>query len=682
MESCRLNSIGLIRTDTEGNVSWARDYDIVGSSSELCTKVLATSFGYVVAGRTLGAGFQRAFLLAVSPTGDVLWSRVYGLDGSVHMAPHLYVKNLIALDDGFMFTWAERNGADDDLLLARTDVQGLMACGDVADIEVVTTELPEVTFDPATMASPLSIALDADATSVGPAFLVEECDIALDLGPDTAICGQLTLYAWVPESSQVWLDGSTADSLVVTNAGTFWVTVTMDCCTRTDTIEVAAGVFAGLDLGPDSALCGDGTIVLDVGQPWDETVWSDGTEGSVFVVEEPGTYWVHVSSGACSGSDTIIVGQTNPPLIDIGPDTVICDGDVLALAAQQSGFGCLWSDGSSADSLLVTAPGIYWVEVGSLGCSTIDSVIVYVSPVPVVDLGPDTICCGTVSVTLASGYAGSNTSWSSTPDPIPSILVIVPGTYWVQVSVDGCEASDTVAIGVQQLPLVVFMSDTTLCEPTVLEITPLIAEGGPVTWSDGSGASTLIVDSAGTWSATVENACGSSIDEVTIDMAEWIGLSEHFGTCPGEPVSVELPEGVSEVLWSTGSDQATVYLLEGTYGYQLLDAFGCPRQGQIIVSSDEDGNGLAFVPNVFTPNADGWNDTFKVVGAALDSFELSIFNRWGELIFHSTDPGKEWDGNFKGRAIPDGTYVYLLRYVDRCVDGGMIDRHGHVTLLR
>ncbi len=156
----------------------------------------------------------------------------------MHVAPHTYLKNLIELDDGFMFTLADRNGSDDDILLARTDVNGMISCGDVADIEVVTTELPELTFDTPTMPLPLSIALNDDASVVRQSFLAEECDIALDLWPDTAICGSLTLYASVPGAHYIWQDGSTNDSLVVVTPGLYWATATVDCCSRTDSITV------------------------------------------------------------------------------------------------------------------------------------------------------------------------------------------------------------------------------------------------------------------------------------------------------------------------------------------------------------------------------------------------------------------------------------------------------------
>ncbi|MBK8499426.1 MAG: gliding motility-associated C-terminal domain-containing protein [Flavobacteriales bacterium] len=79
---------------------------------------------------------------------------------------------------------------------------------------------------------------------------------------------------------------------------------------------------------------------------------------------------------------------------------------------------------------------------------------------------------------------------------------------------------------------------------------------------------------------------------------------------------------------------------------------------------------------------DGINDGFKVVGAEQDEFELSIFNRWGESVFNSVDPGAAWDGSYSGAMVPDGTYVYMLRYRDSCNGTGRMERIGHVTVLR
>lgn len=66
------------------------------------------------------------------------------------------------------------------------------------------------------------------------------------------------------------------------------------------------------------------------------------------------------------------------------------------------------------------------------------------------------------------------------------------------------------------------------------------------------------------------------------------------------------------------------------------------------------------VPNVFTPNGDGINDEFRVAYKSLESFEIWVYNRWGRLVYHSTDPGKGWDGNINGRPAAVGTYYYVI----------------------
>ncbi|MBL7923219.1 MAG: gliding motility-associated C-terminal domain-containing protein [Bacteroidia bacterium] len=67
-----------------------------------------------------------------------------------------------------------------------------------------------------------------------------------------------------------------------------------------------------------------------------------------------------------------------------------------------------------------------------------------------------------------------------------------------------------------------------------------------------------------------------------------------------------------------------------------------------------------YVPNTFTPNGDGLNDTFGVAGEAIKDFRMQIFNRWGQLIFESSNANERWDGTFQGQKVPMGTYVYKV----------------------
>ena len=67
-----------------------------------------------------------------------------------------------------------------------------------------------------------------------------------------------------------------------------------------------------------------------------------------------------------------------------------------------------------------------------------------------------------------------------------------------------------------------------------------------------------------------------------------------------------------------------------------------------------------YVPNTFTPNGDGLNDTFGIAGEAVKDFKMEVFNRWGQLIFQSSNPNLRWDGTFQGTQVAEGVYVYKL----------------------
>ena len=69
-----------------------------------------------------------------------------------------------------------------------------------------------------------------------------------------------------------------------------------------------------------------------------------------------------------------------------------------------------------------------------------------------------------------------------------------------------------------------------------------------------------------------------------------------------------------------------------------------------------------YIPNTFTPNGDDLNDFFVPKGIGFDNFEMEIFNRWGERIYHTTDIDRPWDGRFKeeDEMVQDGVYVYKI----------------------
>ena len=96
---------------------------------------------------------------------------------------------------------------------------------------------------------------------------------------------------------------------------------------------------------------------------------------------------------------------------------------------------------------------------------------------------------------------------------------------------------------------------------------------------------------------------------------------------------------------------------------------------ETLVESEE-----FFIPTAFTPNGDGLNDMFKVQANFVpNTFEMSIFNRKGELMFLSQDMGIGWDGQFHGQTLPSGVYVCIIKYTDS--EGKMQKKQGQVMLL-
>ncbi len=91
-----------------------------------------------------------------------------------------------------------------------------------------------------------------------------------------------------------------------------------------------------------------------------------------------------------------------------------------------------------------------------------------------------------------------------------------------------------------------------------------------------------------------------------------------------------------------------------------------------------------FVPNAFSPNEDGINDVFQpFLGCPVDQYDLKVFNRWGKIVFESTNPDDAWDGNVNGKPAASEMYVYLLQ-VDYNEEGTPKTelKKGEVSLLR
>jgi len=112
------------------------------------------------------------------------------------------------------------------------------------------------------------------------------------------------------------------------------------------------------------------------------------------------------------------------------------------------------------------------------------------------------------------------------------------------------------------------------------------------------------------------------------------------------------------------------------YIVYFVDQNGCKDNDTTSIFFE----GLVYVPNTFTPDANEFNPRFSVKGGNIKTFEMQIFNRWGELIYEFSDFFDSWDGTYKGLPCKDGTYVWKMNYTD--IEGNQVQKVGHVNLLR
>lgn len=118
-----------------------------------------------------------------------------------------------------------------------------------------------------------------------------------------------------------------------------------------------------------------------------------------------------------------------------------------------------------------------------------------------------------------------------------------------------------------------------------------------------------------------------------------------------------------------------------TYSLWVTDLNGCSAEVPVlivVITACEEP--FVFVPTAFSPNADGLNDSFRVMGSHITEIRLIVYDRWGEKVFESTDPSQGWDGTFRGKQLPPDVYGYYVELT--CIGGEKLSKKGNVTLVR
>lgn len=209
--------------------------------------------------------------------------------------------------------------------------------------------------------------------------LVFQSPPQFELGNEIIKCeGQTSaLLVNIPSATFLWNTGQTSNSFIVANSGVYWLEVTLNGCTKRDSIQAIFYPYPIVDLGRDTTLCESDTVLLDAGNTDNEYLWQDASTQQTYIVSKKGTYHVKVTNHGCANSDTVYINYNYKPSFSLGPDLKICSGQTIFVKPKMedsTNVNYLWQDGSNVHSYSINNPGHYVLQLSNNCGNQTDSI--------------------------------------------------------------------------------------------------------------------------------------------------------------------------------------------------------------------------------------------------------------------------------------------------------------------
>ncbi|HMQ83113.1 MAG TPA: gliding motility-associated C-terminal domain-containing protein [Saprospiraceae bacterium] len=409
---------------------------------------------------------------------------------------------------------------------------------------------------------------------------------------DLTLCpDQFTVLQVVePFQTYLWSTGDTTSSITVYDPGTYQVTVNnvSNCPNYVNVLVLPLDGSDEVDIEAYASFCPGDSLTVTVQTTHFSYLWSNSSTSNEITVYDSGTYSVTVSNfWGCTATDSILVEVLPEPETGLMDQAAICDGDTATLAGTAGFLSYTWNTGAITESIEVSDPGWYVLEVADLnGCIGIDSVEVVERSSPVTAIvGNDRICPGDSSLLSVSG-TWPQVLWGGGENSA-AIYASEPGDYSVVVTDEfGCTASATAQVGMYMVESPSIDGAAGLC-PDSTTVLQVIGDYVLYNWDTGQEGATLLIDSPGEYEVVVtdQNGCRSTASfEVQAFTQPDVDISGDPVVCWGELVQLEGPSGFSQYEWSTGHDEKDLTASSaGFYTLLVTDQNGCSAMDSIEV---------------------------------------------------------------------------------------------------
>ncbi len=482
-------------------------------------------------------------------------------------------------------------------------------------------------------------------------------------------------YSWSPSASlnDPTIANPTAEGIQTSAVYTITAVETSGC-SASATVSVTVNPLPIVSLGTDITACStDLPVSIDAGNAGATFLWSTRDNTQAINATTGGNYSVIVTdANGCEGKDTLVITENANPVVALGTDTTRCGGSVTIDAAN-AGSSYLWNDNTTAQTLTATATGTYSVVVtDGNGCTGNDVIDVTINTQPTVNLGNDTLVCGT-GITLDAGNVGLAFLWNDNSTN-QTLSATNSDTYFVEVTTpQNCSAKDTIVVTIAAPISVDLGNDSAVCASTTI-ILDAQNPGSSYLWNDNSTSSTLFVTTFGSYAVEVTSPDGCVARDTVVyaDNSPAVSLTLPFSTtCASTSVNTlsgGLPVGgFYGGTGVTGSnfDATAVSAGNATIDYTFTDGVtGCSATASSIVvvdpcvginqisSSDDYG---------VYPNPSNGQFEIRVPSKEIE-LNAKLYSAEGKLVYENVFSGRDaYSVNIS--ELPNAVY-FLKLYVD------------------